>query len=94
MNHYGRRRPHESISKQLSQLYEPNSRRVHAVTEPGRARTIVEDVAQVGITLAAGNGSTIHPEGGVMNLYDIFLRDRLPKAGPACAGIELRLRAE
>src|SRR5271170_8356033 len=68
--------------------------RIHAVTKPGRARPIVEDVPEVRLAALAGHIGALHPEGVVAALQDIQTRDRLPEARPAGARIELGARVE
>src|SRR4051812_35405916 len=62
---------------------------VHAVTEPGRLRPVVEDVAEMRFAKRAGYLGAGHAEAGVVGREHVLLGDRLPEARPAGAGIIL-----
>jgi len=51
-------------------------------------------MAEVRVTLAAGNGRAVHSQASIGRFDDIFARDRLPEAGPAGAGFKLGIGAE
>jgi len=73
---------------------EIQSRRVHAITQVCGRRTIVKNVSQMGIAAAALNLIPLHPVRVVRLRLDVFLRDRLPEAGPAGSRFELGFRIE
>src|SRR5262249_56928312 len=66
---------------------------VHAVAQPGGARAVVEDVAQVAAAAAAVDLRADHEEAAIGRRADGSL-DRLIAAGPARAAVELRVRGE
>src|SRR5581483_2954048 len=68
--------------------------RVHAVTQAGRARAVVEDVAEVRGAAAAQHFLAHHAVAGVAPYLDVVFINRLVKARPAGAAIELGVRAE
>ena len=55
---------------------------------------VVEDVAEMRVAEAAGDGGAFHAEADVARLVDIFFGDGLVKTGPAGAGIELGIGVE
>src|SRR4030095_11146739 len=59
------------ISKSPSGLHESHGRRVHAVAQAGRPRTIVEEVAEVGVAAPAGDGSAHHAQARIAMLLDV-----------------------
>src|ERR1700678_2457155 len=73
---------------------EGHGARVHAITQPGRRRPVVEDMAEMGVAAGAENFGAFHAEAIVGARGDIFRRDGPEEAGPARAGIELRARFE
>src|SRR5215472_11127216 len=75
-------------------LHELQRGRVHAVTQAGRAWAVVEDVAEMGVTLGALHLVAYHAQADVAAGLDVLFGDRLPEAGPAGAGIKFRRRAE
>jgi hypothetical protein len=68
--------------------------RVHAVAQASGLRSIREDMAQVGIALAAERFGAHHPQAGIGFLSYILFGDRRPKARPAGTGIKLGVGAE
>src|ERR1700691_1010305 len=66
---------------------------VHAVTQAGRLRPIVEDVAEMAAAAAAVNFGAQHPEGAVFGLADGVL-ERLVETRPASAALIFGLRGE
>src|SRR6202051_1310688 len=66
---------------------------VHAVAQPGRLWSIVEDVTEMTATTAAVNFGPHHPKGAVFGLADGVL-ERLIKTRPAGAAFIFRLRGE
>src|SRR5262249_40573339 len=62
---------------------------VHAVAQPGRWRSIVEDVAEMPAAAWARHLVAHHAEAPVDGGLDVRLRDRGPEAGPAGSGVEL-----
>src|SRR5579859_288258 len=65
--------------------------RVDAVTLPGRAGAVVEDVPEMRLAGVAEHLGAPHPEAAVRLLANIFAGDRGGKARPAGAGVELGL---
>src|SRR5258707_15280281 len=66
---------------------------VHAVAQAGRLRPIVEHVAEMAAATAAVNFGPQHPKSAVLGFADgVF--ERLIKARPAGAALELGLRRE
>ena len=63
---------------------------VHAVTQAGRLRSVVEDVAEMTAAAAAVNFGTQHAEGAVFVLAH-RVRQRLIKTRPAGAAFEFGL---
>src|SRR5262249_51988801 len=51
-------------------------------------------MAEVRVTAGAGHGRAAHAEGVVIELFHVFLRDRLPETGPTGARLKLGFRAE
>src|SRR5882757_10856681 len=72
---------------------EDQRRRIHAVPPASRRRAIVKHVSEVRVTPGARD-SRPHAKTVVLQLGNIFPRDRLPEAGPTGARIELGLRRE
>ena len=70
---------------------EAQRRGVHTVAKPGRLRAVVEDVTEMRVAEFAAYGGAHHAEGGVPLLDDVLLSDGSPEAGPAGAGLELRI---
>jgi hypothetical protein len=68
--------------------------RVDAVAQPGGFRAVVEDVPQVRVAAAAGDGGALHAEAAVGRFDDILRRDRFPEAGPAGVRFELGRRGK
>src|SRR5688500_14916164 len=73
---------------------EPERDRVHAVTQPGWPRAIVEHVPEMRIAARARDLGADRAERTVPALDHVPSRDRLPETGPPGAGIELGLRVE
>ena len=61
---------------------------VHAIPQSRRRGAVVEDVAEVAVAEAAGDGGADHHEGAVDGFDDVFFGDGLVEAGPAGAGVE------
>src|SRR6266571_5338253 len=72
---------------------EDQCKAVHAVTQAGRLRPVVENVAEMAAATAAVNFGAQHPEGAVFGLADGVFK-RLVKTRPAGAAFEFRLRGE
>src|ERR1700730_8864517 len=72
---------------------EDQSEAVHAVTQAGRLRAIVEDVTEMAAATAAVNFGPQHTEGPVFGLADGVL-ERLIKTRPPGAAFEFRLRGK
>src|SRR6201986_4156411 len=66
---------------------------VHAVTQAGRLRAVVEHVAEMTAAAAAVNFAAQHAEGAVLMLADRVLQ-RLIETRPAGAAFEFGLRGE
>src|SRR5688500_3319201 len=62
--------------------------RVHAVTQPGRLRAIVEHMAQVRIATRARHLGADHAQHAVFVFDHVLRRNRLPETRPAGAGFE------
>jgi hypothetical protein len=73
---------------QIRVLLERERGGIDAETQAGRGRSVFEDVTQVAVATRAENFGAFHPVTVVGVGDDIFLGDRLEKAGPAGAGIE------
>jgi hypothetical protein len=67
---------------------------VEAVAQAGGTRTVLEDVAEVGIAPRTDDFRARHAVAAVDDRFDIFLRHRLEETWPAGAGIEFRVRFE
>ena len=78
----------------LAARHKIQGRRVHAVAQSGRLRTIVEHVTQVPVAARATHLRARLAKAAVRLLDHVLLRQRLVKAGPTGAGFELRLRIE
>src|ERR1700722_3344497 len=66
--------------------------RIHAIAQARRPRSIVEYMSQMRIAQTAGNCIALHSPAAVGALRDIQFGDRLPKARPPGARLELGLR--
>src|SRR5580698_5470974 len=73
---------------------ETKSHGVHAVTKSCWLWTVVKDVPLMGFAAAAANFSSRHAERKIADLMDVFLCNRLPEAGPSCAGLEFGIGTE
>src|SRR5262249_40787391 len=73
-------------------LVEFQGRGVHAVALAGRRGPVVEDVPQMAAAVLAVHFGPGHEEAAVRLGVDAVVRERLPEARPAGAGIELRFR--
>ena len=69
------RRLHRLSRGWLRPLHEFQRDGVHAVAQPCRLRAIIEHVAQVRITAAAGDSRAAHAEGPVLEVSTTFLSD-------------------
>src|SRR5262249_25433071 len=67
---------------------------VDAVAQPGRARAIRKDVAEMSVTPPARHGRPHHPEGGVTGLFHVFRGHGLREARPACTRLKLCIGIE
>src|SRR6267142_257890 len=67
---------------------------IDAVTKAGRPRTIVENMAEVGIGGLRANLSAHHTMSAVVTLDDFFISEGLAETGPAATGIEFIQRTE
>lgn len=70
------------------------SHRVDAVAEPAWGRTIVEDMAQVGVAATAQHLGAHHTVAGIGLDGHALLVHRGPETRPAATGVKLRFRAE
>src|SRR5665213_2520025 len=84
----------ESGRSGVGALVEAQGSRVHAVAQTGRARSVREDVTQVGAAILAPRLGPDHAVGVVNVLFDGVTLDRLEEARPSGSGLELRLRRE
>lgn len=65
--------------------------RINAITQPGRCRPVIEDMAQM---RRATRAAYLHPHHAVTAIRQLTNRitgDRLPVTGPATTGIKFRL---
>src|SRR5438270_13743408 len=69
-------------------LHEAQRRGVHAVAQSCGVWAVVEDVAQMRITLGAGYCGAYETESCVANFCNVFFCDHLPEAGPSRTGFE------
>ena len=67
---------------------------VQAVTHPSGRRTIVENMADVGIAQGAADLHAFHQHAGIVQLANILFGQRSGEAGPARSGIEFGFGAE
>src|SRR5690349_7487745 len=67
---------------------------VHAVTQTGRSRAVFKHVTKVRVAATADHGNPAHSETAIVETGNVLLSNRLPEAGPAGAGLELRFRIE
>ena len=67
-------------------------RRIHAIPQARRRRTVIKHVPQVRIARGAANLGPHHAVGRILVLDHAATRDRLGEARPARPGIKLRLR--
>jgi hypothetical protein len=80
-----------AIQKSLRCFGKSHCHRIHAITQTGWTRAIVEQVPQVRVTQPARNSCSHHEQGVVRGFQDIVFRDGRPKARPARAGFEFGL---
>src|SRR5258708_24268240 len=67
---------------------------IHAITQPGRFWTILEDMAKMSIAPRAENLSAGFSQAVVSSFPDVSFGYRRPKAGPASVRLELCLRTK
>jgi hypothetical protein len=67
---------------------------IDAIPETRRGRTIVKDMAEMGIAPGAKNLCPSHPVAYVFTEKDILLGDGSPEARPSGVGVELFIGAE
>src|SRR5204862_538428 len=89
-NSSGRSAP--STPPDLLRLDKLQRRRIDAVALVRRRRPVVEDVTQVGVAVAAEQFRPHGEPAAILGGGDRLRVDRRPKARPASAGLELRLR--
>src|SRR5439155_20507334 len=75
-------------------LHKSERHAVHAVTQPSRFRSVIENVSGVGIAPRAKHLGTGHSQTSINFLAHVFLLDRRPKTRPAGAGIKLLRRTK
>src|ERR1039457_6990039 len=75
-------------------LHEVERGRVHAVAQAGGLGAVIEEVAQVRVTLDAPHLRALHADAAVGVDLDVLFGNGRPEAGPAGARVELSLRAE
>jgi hypothetical protein len=73
-------------------VYELQGNRIHAVTQTGRARTIIEDVAQMCIAASARYGRARHSQSVVLSFLHVGCEITCQKLGQPGTGIELGAR--
>jgi hypothetical protein len=78
----------------LGFLLEIQGRGVDAITQAGRRRPVVGDVAEMGAAATATDLRADHSVTAIGFGIDVALGDRLVEARPTGAGIELGLRIE
>ena len=67
---------------------------VHAIAQAGRARTILEDVTEMGAAAAAHHLSPAHAIAIVGGGFDVAFVEGSIEARPAASGVILRIRFE
>src|SRR5260370_3278096 len=67
---------------------------IHAITQPGRFWTVLEDMAKMSIAPRAQNLSAGFSQAVVSSFPDVSFGYRRPKAGPASVRLELSLRTQ
>jgi hypothetical protein len=67
---------------------------IHAVAQAGGLRAVREDVAEMGVALAAEHFGAFHAKAAVGLLDDVLFGDGSPEAWPAGAGLKLGVGAE
>src|SRR5881396_545886 len=75
-------------------LDELESGGIDAVAHSCRLRSVIEDVAEVGIAPAARQLGSLHDQAVVGPCLDVLPGDGLPEARPAGPGLELGVRRE
>src|SRR5262249_1799097 len=78
----------------LSVRPEAHGMSVHAVTKPGRLRPVREDVTEMCVDAGAAYLDPAHAMAAILDPAPHARLDRLEKARPAAAGIELGIGAE
>src|SRR5947209_3696892 len=68
---------------------EAERRGVHAVALAGRRRTVIEDVSEVRVRVLRADFGAGHEELAIRLRHDVRRLERLRKAGPAGAALEL-----
>src|SRR5437588_4447970 len=82
------------LEKTLFFLIQFQRRRVHAIANTSRLRTVGENMAEMSATLCAQDFGPRHHEFFVGLRRDSILRERLVETRPTAAGFELRFRTE
>src|ERR1700722_5808033 len=72
----------------------PKRGRIDAVTLVSRPRTIIKDVAEMGIALAGTDLGPLHPKSAIRFLGDVLLFDRFGETRPATSAVEFIERRE
>src|SRR4051794_36965420 len=76
------------LARRWRRRMEYQRKAVHAVTQAGRLRAVVEDVAEMAAAAAAMDFGAQHAEGTVLGLPHRVV-ERLPETRPAGAALEL-----
>src|SRR5206468_11457207 len=78
----------------LRALVQIERNRIHAVAQPGRLRTVIEEVAQMAPAACAVNLGPTHEQASILLDLDATRFDRLIEAGPTSTRLEFRRRVE
>src|SRR3990172_22575 len=78
----------------LLRLVELERSGIDAVAQIRRRRTVLKEMAQVGVSFAAENFGAPHEQAVVRFGFDLVLSNRRPEARPAGARIELGVGTE
>jgi uncharacterized membrane protein YtjA (UPF0391 family) len=90
----GKRYEPSPLSSKSGAFDKYQRRRINAVAQAGRLRSIVKHVPKVSVAPAARHCIPSDPEAMILDRFDILSRNRRPEARPARPWIELRFRTE
>src|SRR5205085_9230739 len=83
-----------SMTRLLRPLFELQGNAVQAIAQPGRRRTIIENVAEMRPATRAKHFIALHPEAVIFHRRDDSRNERFCEAGPAGARFELGVARE